>query len=82
VVNEAGRSALRLMDARTLRALPTPELPAGIVSGVSFSPDNRRLGFTLNSSTAQAMCTPGSCAPAGSRVGRRAKPAAFRKARS
>ncbi len=52
VVNEAGRSTLRLMDARTLRALPTPDLPAGIVSGVSFSPDNRRLGFTLNSATA------------------------------
>ncbi|GIK47554.1 MAG: peptidase S9 family protein [Alphaproteobacteria bacterium] len=52
VVNEAGRSSLRLMDARTLRALPGPQLPPGIVSGVTFDRDGRRLGFTLNSSTA------------------------------
>ncbi len=52
VVNEAGRSALRLMDARSLRALPAPDLPAGIVSGVSFDDQSRRIGFTLNSSTA------------------------------
>jgi dipeptidyl aminopeptidase/acylaminoacyl peptidase len=52
VVNEAGRSSLRLMDARTLRALPAPQLPPGIVSGVEFDPQGRRLGFTLNSATA------------------------------
>ncbi|MGE0740494.1 MAG: S9 family peptidase [Hyphomonadaceae bacterium] len=52
VVNEAGRSALRLMDARTLRALPAPQLPPGIVSGVTFDHASQRIGFTLNSSTA------------------------------
>jgi dipeptidyl aminopeptidase/acylaminoacyl peptidase len=52
VVNEAGRSQLRLMDARNSRALRGPSLPAGIVSGATFSPDSRRIGFTLNSSTA------------------------------
>jgi dipeptidyl aminopeptidase/acylaminoacyl peptidase len=52
VVNEAGRSSLRIMDARTLRAMPAPALPPGIVSGVEFDPQGRRLGFTLNSSTA------------------------------
>lgn len=52
VVNEAGRSTLRLMDARTLRALPGPQLPPGIVSGVTFDPESRRIGFTLNSATA------------------------------
>jgi dipeptidyl aminopeptidase/acylaminoacyl peptidase len=52
VVNEAGRSQLRLMDARSLRVLAAPVLPAGIVSGVEFSPDNRRIAFTLNSATA------------------------------
>jgi dipeptidyl aminopeptidase/acylaminoacyl peptidase len=52
VVNEAGRSALRLMDARTLRALPAPDLPAGIVGGIAFDDAGRRLGFTLNSATA------------------------------
>lgn len=49
VVNEAGRSALRLMDARSLRALPAPMLPPGIVSGVKFDDASRRIGFTLNS---------------------------------
>ena len=52
VVNEAGRSALRLMDARTRRALPAPDLSAGIVSGVKFDASGRRVGFTLNSATA------------------------------
>ncbi|HRK63370.1 MAG TPA: S9 family peptidase [Terricaulis sp.] len=52
VVNEAGRSTLRLMDARNLRALPGPLLPPGIVSGVAFDDESRRIGFTLNSSDA------------------------------
>ncbi len=52
VINEAGRSSLRLMDARTLRALPAPALPAGIIGGAAFDDDGHRLGFTLNSATA------------------------------
>jgi dipeptidyl aminopeptidase/acylaminoacyl peptidase len=52
VVNEAGRSSLRLIDARSQRALPAPQLPPGIVSGLTFDPDSRRIGFTLNSATA------------------------------
>jgi len=52
VVNEAGRSSLRLMDARNLRALSAPQLPPGIVSGVTFDRESRRIGFTLNSATA------------------------------
>jgi len=52
VVNDAGRSTLRLMDARTLRQLPAPQLPAGIVSGVTFDRQSRNVGFTLNSATA------------------------------
>lgn len=52
VVNEAGRSTLRLMDARSLRSLPGPQLGAGIVGGMSFSDDGRKLGFTFNSAVA------------------------------
>jgi dipeptidyl aminopeptidase/acylaminoacyl peptidase len=52
VVNEAGQSVLRLMDARTLRALSGPQLPPGIVGGVTFDREGRRIGFTLNSATA------------------------------
>lgn len=52
VVNEAGQSTLHLMNARNLRALPAPELPPGIVGGVTFDRASQRIGFTLNSSTA------------------------------
>ena len=52
VVNEAGQSRLRLMDARAGRARPAPDLPAGVVYGVRFDPRGARIGFTLNSATA------------------------------
>lgn len=52
VVNEAGQSTLHLMNASNQRALPAPQLPPGIVSGVTFDRESRRIGFTLNSSTA------------------------------
>lgn len=52
VINEAGSSSLRLMDARTQRALPAPALAPGIVSGVEFDEASQRIGFTLNSATA------------------------------
>jgi dipeptidyl aminopeptidase/acylaminoacyl peptidase len=51
-VNEAGLSKLRLMDLRTGRALPAPDLPAGILGGLGFDEVGGRLGFTLNSATA------------------------------
>jgi dipeptidyl aminopeptidase/acylaminoacyl peptidase len=51
-VNEAGRSSLHLMDARTLRALPAPDLPPGIVGGLRFDTAGRQLGFSLDSATA------------------------------
>ncbi|MGE3248922.1 MAG: alpha/beta fold hydrolase [Hyphomonadaceae bacterium] len=52
VVNEAGASRLHLMDLRTRRALAQPQLPPGVVYGVRFDDQSRRIGFTLNSSTA------------------------------
>lgn len=51
VVNEAGSSRLHLMDLRTRRALPQPQLPPGVVFGLGFDPAGRVLGFTLNSAT-------------------------------
>lgn len=51
-VNEAGLSRLHLMDLRTGRALAAPQLPAGIVGGLSFNEAGTRVGFTLNSATA------------------------------
>jgi len=52
VINEAGRSQVRVMDARTGRAQASPQIPAGVIGGVSIDPAGRRLGFTLNSATA------------------------------
>lgn len=50
--NEDGYSKLVVQDFRTRRALPQTDLPAGVVSGLTFSPDGARLGFSLASPTA------------------------------
>lgn len=52
--NEAGASKLYLRRTRNDRGLPGPDLPAGVIYGLEFSPDSARLGFTLN-----AADTPG-----------------------
>jgi dipeptidyl aminopeptidase/acylaminoacyl peptidase len=52
VVNEDGYSKLVTQDFLTRRALPQPTLPAGVVSGLAFSPDGSRLGFSLATPTA------------------------------
>ncbi|MET3664002.1 S9 family peptidase [Caulobacter sp. 1776] len=52
VVNEDGYSKLVVQDFRTRRALPQPDLPAGVVSGIAFSPDGSKLGFSLATPTA------------------------------
>jgi len=54
VVNVAGASELKLMNAETGAALPAPKLPAGVVSGIEFDDAATKLGFTLNSATAPA----------------------------
>lgn len=52
VVNEDGYSKLVLQDFRTRRALPQPDLPAGVVNRVTFSADGSKLGFSLATPTA------------------------------
>lgn len=52
VVNEDGYSKLVVQDFRTRRALPQPDLPGGVVSGIAFSPDGSKLGFSLATPTA------------------------------
>ncbi len=52
VVNEDGYSKLVVQDFRTRRALPQPELPAGVVGDIAFSPDGAKLGFSLATPTA------------------------------
>ncbi|MBT8096599.1 MAG: S9 family peptidase [Woeseia sp.] len=51
-VNENGRSALYLLDTRSRKYRRLGNLPVGIVYGVSFSPDDRRIALTINSANA------------------------------
>lgn len=50
-VNEDGMAALYLMDVERHRMERVDELPVGLVGGLEFSPDGRRLGMTLNTPT-------------------------------
>jgi len=49
VANEDGYGVLHLLDTGTLRELPIPTLPRGVISGVSWHPNNRDLAFSLTS---------------------------------
>lgn len=49
-VNEDGLSVLRLMDARTGRALRGPTLPAGVIGRLEFDAQSQRLGFSFSTS--------------------------------
>ncbi|WP_352887054.1 S9 family peptidase [Sinimarinibacterium thermocellulolyticum] len=49
VVNADGRSEIHVRAVRGWRKLPAPKLPMGVVSGLRFSEDGWRIGFTLNS---------------------------------
>jgi dipeptidyl aminopeptidase/acylaminoacyl peptidase len=51
-VNEEGFSRVVLRDFRTKRALPQPRLPKGVVTGLKFSPDGRKLAISMNTPTA------------------------------
>ena len=47
-VNEGGLSRLYLLDPESLEYRPVEGLPVGLVGGLEFSPDGRRLAMTLN----------------------------------
>ena len=49
-VNEAGRSTLHVRRTSNDRAAPAPDLPPGVIYSLAFSPDSKKLGFTLNAS--------------------------------
>ena len=52
VVNEDGISRLVAFDLTTGAFIALPQVPPGVISGLRFHPDNRRLGFTVRSPTA------------------------------
>ncbi|HEX3128813.1 MAG TPA: prolyl oligopeptidase family serine peptidase [Thermoanaerobaculia bacterium] len=48
VVNEDGFSRLRFFDLRNGKALPAPEMPAGVMTRPRFRPGTHEVGFALN----------------------------------
>jgi dipeptidyl aminopeptidase/acylaminoacyl peptidase len=51
VINAGGASELKLLDMRTGRAPPSPQLPPGVIFGIQWNPQGTALSFTLNSAT-------------------------------
>lgn len=51
VTNQGGISRLHLMDLVKHATEPASGVPTGVVAGMEFSPDGRRLALTLNSAT-------------------------------
>jgi len=47
-VNEDGQEVLYLLDPTTFKFRKVDGLPLGLVGGLEFSPDGKRLGMTLN----------------------------------
>ena len=50
-INEDGYSRLVVQDRVTRRALPQPDLPKGVLTGLGFSPDGKRLALSLSTAT-------------------------------
>jgi dipeptidyl aminopeptidase/acylaminoacyl peptidase len=46
--NEDGFSKLHLVDTKTGAALPSPELPPGVGTGLKFRPGSHEIGFSLS----------------------------------
>jgi len=49
VANENGFGVLHVLDASSGKEVKLPQLPAGIISGVTWHENNRDLGFTVSS---------------------------------
>ena len=49
VTNEGGISRLYLFDPKQLKMNRVSKIPLGLIYGLSFSPDSKKLGMTLNS---------------------------------
>jgi dipeptidyl aminopeptidase/acylaminoacyl peptidase len=47
-LNEDGRSRLMFTDLATGEALPAPELPVGVLEGLTWAPDGGRIAFGFN----------------------------------
>jgi dipeptidyl aminopeptidase/acylaminoacyl peptidase len=50
-VNEGGRTAVYLLDPKSRDYRRVDNIPTGVVAGLEFSPDGRRLGMTINTAS-------------------------------
>jgi dipeptidyl aminopeptidase/acylaminoacyl peptidase len=50
-VNEDGFSRLQIQELAGGRTLPVPDLPRGVLTGLGFAPDGRRLALSLSTAT-------------------------------
>jgi len=57
VTNEHGASRLYLFDPKRLTYRPVRHLPLGVIDDLRFSPDGRRLGFTLSTPRTPGQAT-------------------------
>ncbi|HWM94492.1 MAG TPA: S9 family peptidase [Thermoanaerobaculia bacterium] len=48
LVNEDGFSKLHVLDLRTGKEAPSPELPAGVANGLEFRPGSHEIGFSVS----------------------------------
>ncbi|GGY53589.1 peptidase S9 family protein [Parvularcula lutaonensis] len=51
VVNDEGRSKIHVRQSRNDRDVRVPDIPAGVIGGLEFSPTENVLGFSLNAAT-------------------------------
>ena len=54
VANEDGIGRLHLLDTKTRKEKPMPNLPVGIISGLQWHKNSHDLGFTMNSARSPA----------------------------
>ncbi len=54
VVNEAGMSKLRVLDTRSNKDVPVPDLPPGVIGGIQWHNNSRDLGVTFTSARSTA----------------------------
>ncbi len=48
VINQDARTVIKIYDVATGKLVPLPKLPGGDITGVTFSPSERRMAFYLN----------------------------------
>lgn len=54
ITNSGGLSELHMIDAQTGESLSVPQLPVGLVGGLSFDEEGERIGLTFVASTSPA----------------------------